>query len=96
MVDLPCGQPTVNPLLFRIAETGELGPGLETERRFVVESKIVEPFRRVDMKQGFEPKAAAKMLPDGTMVSVPLEDLAPFLPEEELKENMIIPLVENK
>ena len=50
----------------------------------------------VDMKQGFEPKAAAKMLPDGTMVSVPLEDLAPFLPEEELKENMIIPLVENK
>ena len=50
----------------------------------------------VDMKQGFEPKAAAKMLPDGTMVSVPLGDLAPFLPEEELKENMIIPLVENK
>ena len=50
----------------------------------------------VDMKQGFEPKAAAKMLSDGTMVSVPLEDLAPFLPEEELKENMIIPLVENK
>ena len=50
----------------------------------------------VDMKQGFEPKAAAKMLPDGTMVSVPLEDLAPFLPEEELKKNMIIPLVENK
>ena len=50
----------------------------------------------VDMKQGFEPKASAKMLPDGTMVSVPLEDLAPFLPEEELKENMYIPLVENK
>ena len=24
------------------------------------------------------------------------EDLAPFLPEEELKENMYIPLVENK
>ncbi len=36
------------------------------------------------------------MLPDGTMVSVPLEDLAPFLPEEELKENMYIPLVGNK
>ena len=47
----------------------------------------------VDMEQNFEPKAAAKMLPDGTMVSVPLEDLAPFLPEEELAENMIIPMI---
>ena len=36
------------------------------------------------------------MLADGTMVSVPLEDLAPFLPEEELAENMIIPMVEPK
>ena len=50
----------------------------------------------VTLDQNFEPKSAAKKLPDGTMVSVPLEDLAPFLPEEELKENMIIPLVENK
>ena len=30
------------------------------------------------------------MLPDGTMVSVPLEDLAPFLPEEELKRRICI------
>lgn len=47
----------------------------------------------VDMEQNFEPKAAAKMLPDGTMVSVPLEDLAPFLSDEELAENMVIPMV---
>ena len=47
------------------------------------------------MEQSFEPKAAAKMMPDGTMVSVPLEDLAPFLPAEELAENMLIPLVKN-
>ena len=47
----------------------------------------------VDMEQKFEPKAEAKMLPDGTMVSVPLEDLAPFLPEEELAANMIVPMV---
>ena len=41
-------------------------------------------------------KAEAKMMPDGTMVSVPLEDLAPFLPDEELKENMIVPMVKNE
>ena len=36
------------------------------------------------------------MLADGTMVSVPLEDLAPFLSDEELAENMIIPPVKNE
>ena len=36
------------------------------------------------------PKAASKRLPDGRMVSAPLEDLAPFLPREEFLANMII------
>ena len=47
----------------------------------------------VDTEQKFEPKNATKRLPDGRLVSPPLEDLAPFLPREELKKNMIIPLV---
>lgn len=42
----------------------------------------------VDTKQNFEPKVAAKKLPDGTMVSATLENMSPFLPEEELRENM--------
>ena len=37
-----------------------------------------------------EPKAASKRLSDGTMVSAPLEDMAPFLSREELSENMLI------
>lgn len=40
--------------------------------------------------QVWEPKSSAKRLPDGTIVSPPLEDLAPFLPREEFLENMII------
>ena len=47
-----------------------------------------------DTAQVWEPKSSTKRLPDGTLVSPPLEDLAPFLPREELKENMFIPLVE--
>lgn len=47
----------------------------------------------VDSSQSFEPKSATKRLPDGTLVSPPLEDLAPFLPEEEMDENMIIPRI---
>lgn len=40
-----------------------------------------------------EPKAASKRLANGQMVSAPLEDMAPFLSEEELKQNMYISLI---
>ncbi|MBQ9530744.1 MAG: thiamine pyrophosphate-binding protein [Eubacterium sp.] len=43
-----------------------------------------------DTEQVWEPKSSARRLEDGTIVSPPLEDLAPFLPREELKENMFI------
>jgi acetolactate synthase-1/2/3 large subunit len=47
-----------------------------------------------DTQQVWEPKSSTKRLADGTLISPPLEDLAPFLPREELKKNMFIPLVE--
>lgn len=37
----------------------------------------------------FAPKLSAKKLPDGSMVSPSLEDLFPFLPQDELKSNML-------
>ena len=40
--------------------------------------------------QMFEPKSSTKRLDDGSLYSPPLEDLAPFLPREELKKNMCI------
>lgn len=40
-----------------------------------------------------EPKAASKRMEDGKMISAPLEDMAPFLSEEELLDNMLIPLI---
>ena len=45
----------------------------------------------VSREQNFEPKSSAKRLSDGTMASPPLEDLSPFLSEEEMERNMIIP-----
>lgn len=50
----------------------------------------------VDTQQKFEPKCASKRLEDGSMVSAPLEDLAPFLSEEELKQQMFIPLFDEE
>lgn len=49
-----------------------------------------------DTEQAWEPKSSTKRLEDGTLVSPPLEDLAPFLPREELKKQMFIPMVEEE
>jgi acetolactate synthase-1/2/3 large subunit len=48
----------------------------------------------LDMRQPFAPKLSSRKLEDGRMVTAPLEDMAPFLPREELKQNMFVPLVE--
>ncbi len=48
----------------------------------------------LDPNQPFEPKLSSKQLPDGRMVSAPLEDLFPFLPHAELLSNLFIPPLE--
>lgn len=48
----------------------------------------------VSSTQNFEPKSATKRLEDGTLVSPPLEDLAPFLPREEVISNLFIKPIE--
>ena len=50
----------------------------------------------VDTKQSFEPKSASKKLPNGKMVSAPLEDMKPFLDRKELEENMYIDLIKEE
>ncbi len=49
-----------------------------------------------DTEQVWEPKSSAKKLKDGSLTSPPLEDLAPFLPKEELEKIMFIPLMEEE
>lgn len=43
---------------------------------------------RLDPARGFEPSLASKVLPDGTMVSSPLEDMSPFLSDDERAANI--------
>lgn len=40
----------------------------------------------VDEQQNFEPKLSSKVLPDGTMVSPPIDDMFPFLDRAEYEE----------
>lgn len=45
----------------------------------------------LDRDRPFTPKLASRQLPNGRMVSAPLEDLSPFLSREELAQNLLIP-----
>lgn len=45
----------------------------------------------MDPAQAFVPKVIAEKLPDGRLISKPLEDMFPFLSREELAENLIVP-----
>lgn len=45
----------------------------------------------LDPNQSFSPKLSSRRLDDGTMISSPLEDMAPFLSRAELAENMLRP-----
>jgi acetolactate synthase-1/2/3 large subunit len=44
----------------------------------------------LDRDQTFEPKLSSKRLADGSMVTAPLEDMAPFLDRDEFATNMIV------
>jgi len=43
----------------------------------------------LDERQQFEPRTSSRRLPDGQIVSAPLEDMYPFLERDELARNMI-------
>ena len=58
-----------------------ISEALDAEGAFVSEVFVTK-------YQKTEPKTSAKKLPDGSMVSAPLEDMYPFLSKEELEENM--------
>ena len=45
--------------------------------------------------QLIQPTVSSRKLPNGKLVSSPIEDMAPFLPREEFLENMIVKPVDN-
>jgi acetolactate synthase-1/2/3 large subunit len=49
----------------------------------------------LDPEQPFAPKTSSRRLPDGRMVSAPLEDMFPFLDRDELASNMLVPTVQS-
>jgi acetolactate synthase-1/2/3 large subunit len=50
----------------------------------------------LNMEQLFEPRLSSRKLPDGNLISSPLEDMAPFLDREEFENEMIVAPLESK
>ncbi|OPF92537.1 thiamine pyrophosphate-binding protein [Rhodopseudomonas palustris] len=48
----------------------------------------------LDENVAFAPKLGAKQLPDGRIISPPLEDLSPFLPRDQFRASMIIDTID--
>ena len=70
---------------FKIKKNSELNNSIKKALAFN-RASIVEVF--TDKEQVWEPKSSGRKTKDGKVVSPPLEDMAPFLPREELKANM--------
>lgn len=64
----------------------QLSTALNTQGPLLCEVVVIAEEPRI-------PRVASRQLPDGKMVSTPLEDLFPFLERDELERNMLIPLV---
>ncbi len=78
---------------FRCDNTDKLDETIE--KVFETEGAVICEIM-VSIDQKFEPKSATKKLPDGSLFSPPLEDLAPFLDRETFYNEMIIdPIDEN-
>ena len=73
---------------MRVSEHDDMGRAIE-ETLAAPGPAICEIM--VDKSQNFAPKVSSRRLEDGTMVTAPMEDLAPFLPREELAEALAVP-----
>lgn len=90
------------PDLEKVAETYEL-PFMRIEDPATLEAQLAKALAMqtpclIDIRllenETLAPKASAMPQKDGTIISMPLEDMSPLLPLETLKNEMLIPLSE--
>lgn len=64
---------------------GQLTNALTMDRPIIVDVKLISD-------ESLLPKCSALPQPDGSMLSMPLEDMSPLLSREQLRKEMIVPL----
>ena len=74
---------------FRIEDAADLPAGIA--RALASRGPLLVDLR-VREDEALFPKSAALPQPDGSMRSMPLEDMSPLLPRDEFRANMLVPL----
>jgi acetolactate synthase-1/2/3 large subunit len=74
---------------FRIEDCADLRDGI---RRALSHAGPLLVDVRVVQDEALFPKSAALPQADGSMLSMPLEDMSPLLPRDEFRANMLVPL----
>jgi acetolactate synthase-1/2/3 large subunit len=75
---------------FVIDDAADLAPGIaravaHNGGPLLVDVRVIE-------NETLAPKSAALFREDGSILSMPLEDMSPLLPRDEFRANMIVPL----
>lgn len=90
MPDLERIAATYDLAFRRISDAAELAPvlneALARPQAMIIDVQLVP-------NEVLAPKCAALPQPDGSMLSMPLEDMSPLLPIEELEAQMMVPLL---
>jgi acetolactate synthase-1/2/3 large subunit len=90
------------PDILRVAEAYNI-KSEKIENHIHIESKVKKILDiegpcicevQVSPLQATMPRVKSSVKPDGTMITLPMEDLWPFLPREEFFNNMIVPPLE--
>jgi len=74
---------------MEINDASELGAGI---RKVLAWDGPIVCNIHIRANEALWPKAAAVPQPDGTLISMPLEDMTPLLSREELRAQMLVPL----
>ena len=75
---------------FRIEDAADLNSGIQRALAHRGGPLLVDV--RLVTDEALFPKSAALPQADGSMISMPLEDMSPLLPRDEFRANMIVPL----
>lgn len=74
---------------FRVSDPSQLADAI---RSTLEQAGPVILDIKLKSDEGLLPKCLAMPQPDGSIISLPLEDMAPLLSRDELRENMLVPL----
>jgi acetolactate synthase-1/2/3 large subunit len=70
-----------------VSELASLPAMMRTKGPLLVDARLAP-------NESLAPKVAALPQPDGSMISMPMEDMSPLLPLDSLKDEMLVPLTE--